>query len=294
MGEPGLKTLLGDHAVTAALKQGKVASPRIGLEFVDVKVPNTAFKRVVRDLAFDVAELAIVTFLMAKARGVPLTLLPAVLLARFQHPYIVYDASRHALAPGDLAGRRVGMRSYTVTTAAWIRAILEGDYGVDLKAVRWVTFEKAHVAGFPDPPGVVRAPPGQDLLSMLRSGEVDAAIIGAPIDDPRIKTLIPDPAAAAQSWQGKHRAIQLNHLVAVKTALCEAHPEAVREIYRLLAASKRAAGLPPPGTTDLNPFGIEANRRNLEVAIDMTFRQGLIPRPFAVDDLFDPVVRDFA
>jgi 4,5-dihydroxyphthalate decarboxylase len=248
----------------------------------------------VRELAFDVAELAIVTFLMARARGVPLTLLPAVLLARFQHPYLVHDASRGALAPADLAGRRVGIRSYTVTTAAWVRAILAHDYGVDLDSIRWVIFEEAHVAGFTDPPNVVRAPPGQDLVSMLRAGEIDAAIVGAPVHDPSIKPVIPDPTAAGRAWQEKHGAIQLNHLVAVKSALCESNPEAMREVYRLLGESKRAAGLPQPGATDLNPFGIEGNRRNLEVAIAMTFKQGLIPRRFEVDELFDGVTREFA
>jgi 4,5-dihydroxyphthalate decarboxylase len=294
MGKLRLKTLLGDHAVTAALKRGEVASPHIALDFADVKVPNTAFKRVVRDLEFDVAELAIVTFLMAKAQGVPLTLLPAVLLARFQHPYIVHDASRRVLAPGDLAGRRVGIRSYTVTTAAWIRAILARDYGVDLGSIRWVTFEDAHVAGFSDPPNAARARPGQDLRSMLLAGEIDAAVMTGPIDDPRIRTLIPDPAAAAQAWQDKHGAIQLNHLVAVRNALCEEHPDAVREVYNLLGESKRAAGLPRPGTADLNPFGIEENRRNLEVAIGITFEQSLIPRRFEVDELFHGATQKFA
>jgi 4,5-dihydroxyphthalate decarboxylase len=294
MGNLRLKTLLGDHAVTAALKRGEVASPDIAFDFADVKVPNTAFKRVVRDLEFDVAELAIVTFLMAKAQGVPLTLLPAVLVARFQHPYIVYDASRRALAASDLGGCRVGVRSYTVTTVAWIRAILASDHGVDLGSIRWVTFEDAHVAGFADPPNAVRARPGQDLTSMLLAGEIDAAVMTGPIADPRIKTLIPDPAAAAQTWQDKHGAIQLNHLVAVRNALCEEHPDAVREVYRLLGESKRAAGLPRPAAADLNPFGIAQNRRNLEVAIDITFQQGLIPRRFEVDELFHSVARKFA
>jgi 4,5-dihydroxyphthalate decarboxylase len=264
------------------------------LDFADVKVPNTAFKRVVRDLAFDVAELAIVTFLMARARGVPLTLLPAVVLARFQHPYLVYDASRGTMAPGDLAGRRIGLRSYTVTTAAWVRAILAHDCGVDLASIRWVTFEEAHVAGFTDPPGVERAPPGHDLLAMLRAGEIDAAIVGAPVEDPRIRTVIADPAAAAEAWRTKYGAIQLNHLVAVKSALCESSPDAVREVYRLLGESKRAAGLPQPGAVDLNPFGIEANRRNLQMAIAMAFEQGLIPRRLGVDELFDGVAREFS
>lgn len=281
-----LKTLLGDHAVTSALKRGDITSSRVILDFADVKVPNTAFKRVVRDLEFDVAELAIVTFLMAKARGAALTLLPAVLMARFQHPFLVYNAERGPLTPADLNGRRIGMRSYTVTTAVWIRGTVANDYGVDLGSIRWVTFEEAHVAGFIDPPNVEIARPDQDLLGMLLAGDIDAAILpGA--SDPRIKTLFPDPAAAAHQWQQKYGAIQINHMVVAKTSLCQAEPEAVREIYRLIEDSKHAAGLPGPGQADMNPLGIEQNRRNLEVAIETTFQQGLIPRRFAVEDLFE-------
>ncbi len=110
-----LRALMGDYPVTAALKSGQLRSPHVRLEFADVKPVSAAFKRTVRDLEFDVSELAIVTYLMAKAHGKPLTLLPAVLVGRFQHPLIVYNAERGPLAPGDLAGRRVGVRSYSVT-----------------------------------------------------------------------------------------------------------------------------------------------------------------------------------
>ncbi len=286
-----LRALLGDYPVTAALKKGEVRSPDIALDFADVKVPNTAFKRVVRDLEFDVAELAIITFLMAKAYGKPLVLVPAVLIGRFQHPFIVYNAERGPLSPGDLAGRRVGIRSYSVTTVTWIRGILADDYGVDLDRVKWVTFEDAHVAEFRDPPGVERAVASKDLTTMLLEGEIDAAILGALPSDPRLRPLIADPAAAAEAWRRKNNALQINHMVVVKDSLSKSNPRAVQEIYRLLAESKRAAGLPAKGEPDANPFGVEANRRNLEVAIDYVHRQRLIPRRFAVDELFDDVTR---
>jgi 4,5-dihydroxyphthalate decarboxylase len=158
--------------------------------------------------------------------------------------------------------------------------------------VSWVTFEEAHVAEFRDPPYVTRAPAGTKVIDLLLAGEIDAAIVGdgAPAD-PRIKTLIADPATAARAWQAKHGAIQVNHLVVVKDALAKSAPEAVREVYRLLVESKRAAGLPKAGELDLNPFGVEANRRNLEVAVDCCYRQGLIPRRYAVDELFDERTR---
>ncbi len=287
-----LHALVGDYPVTAALKSGAVRSPLVALDFADVRPVSAAFKRTVRDLEFDVSELAIVTYLLAKANGKPLTLLPAVLVGRFQHPLIVYNAERGPLDPGDLAGKRVGVRSYSVTTGAWIRGILADEYGIQPEQIRWLTFEDAHVAEFRDPPNVTRAPAGAKLVELLLAGEIDAAIVGdGPPSDPRIRTLLPDPAAAARAWHAKHGAIQVNHLVVVKDSLVRAHPEAVREIYRLLVESKRAAGLPRPGELDLNPFGVEANRRNLEVAIDCCHRQGLIPRAYAVDELFDATTR---
>ena len=155
-----LRTLLGDHPNTLALKQGEVRSDLLGFDFDDAKVAHKAFKRVVRDLEFDVAELAIMTFLMAKHWGKPLVLLPAVLMARFQHPYLVYNAERRRLTPRDLAGRRVGIRSYSVTTATWIRAILANDYGGAQDSIRWVSFEDAQLAeNLAVRPAVDRGPP---------------------------------------------------------------------------------------------------------------------------------------
>jgi len=286
-----VKMLLGDYPITQSLKKGELKSRGVNLEFADVKTVSTAFKRVVRNLEFDCSELAVVTFLMAKAHGKPLSLLPAVVMARFQHPHIVYNMERGPLGPADLAGRRVGTRSYTVTTSTWLRGILADDYGVDLARVKWVTFEDAHVAEFRDPPSVERAPEGKELTAMLLAGEIDAAILPAVPTDPRLKPLIPDPPAAAEAWRKKYNAIQVNHMVVVKESLSKSNPEAVREIYRLLEQSKKAAKLPKEGELDVNPFGLEANRRNLEVVIDTVYRQRMIPRRFSVDELFDDVTR---
>jgi 4,5-dihydroxyphthalate decarboxylase len=286
-----LHTLLGDYPVTKALKGGAIRSPEVTLDFADVKVPSSAFKRVVRDLEFDVAELALVTYLIAKAHHKPLVLLPVVVLGRFQHPYLIYNAERGPLGPSDFAGRRVGIRSYSVTTVTWIKGILADDHGVDLDRITWITFEEPHVAEFEDPPNVARAPDGSTMLDMLLAGEIDAAVVGGPITDPRLKPLIPEPEAAAQAWHRKTGALQINHMVTVKESIARNHPDVVREIFRLLHESKQAAGLPRPGEIDTNPFGFEANRRNLEIGIDFAFRQRLVPRRFTVDELFDDVTR---
>ena len=277
-----LKTLLGDYPITRALKEGLVRSPLVELDIADVKVPHTAFKRVVRDLEFDVAEIAIVTFLMAKAYGKPLRLLPAVMFGRFQHPYLV---SVSGLGPKDLEGKKVAIRSCSVTTVAWIRGMLAEEYGVDLGKVRWVTFEDAHVAEYRDPPGTERAPAGKTPLGMLLEGEVDAAVLADPVPkDERLKSVIPDPAAAAADWHRRKGAIQVNHLVCVRDSMPQ---DVVDEVYRLLQESRNIGAKDSP----TSPFGLEENRRNLEVAIDYVHRQGLIPKRYAVDELFDDVTR---
>jgi 4,5-dihydroxyphthalate decarboxylase len=287
-----LKTLLGDHPTTLALKRGEITSPRVALDIADIPQAFTAFKRVVRDMEFDVAELAIVTYLMAKAHGKPYVLLPVVVLSRFQHPFIVYNAARGELRPGDLKGRRVGIRSYSVTTTMWLRGILANDYGLDINSVRWVTTEESHVAEFKDPPTVERAPAGRDLLSMLFDGELDAMVLGdKTLQDPRLKRLIPDPEKAAQDWHARNRAIQINHMVVVKESVSKANPDAVREVYRLLRVSKSLAPQPAPGALDMTPIGLEENRRNLEIAIDYVHQQRLIPKRYTVEELFDDVTR---
>ena len=268
------------------MKSGEIRSAGLIFDFADVKVPNTAFKRVVRDLEFDVAELAIVTFLVARAHGKPLCLVPAVVTARFQHPFLICDAERGPLAPGDLPGRRVGLRSYSVTTAAWVRSVLADDYGVGLERVNWVTFEEPHVAEYRDPPNVERAPPGKDMISMLREGTLDAAIVGEQPSDSRWVPVIPDPAAAAQAWHQRTGALQVNHMLVIKEALAKDRSHPVGEILRLFSESKRAAGLPAPDALDMNPVGHETNHRNLEVAIDCVYRQGMIPKRFEVEELF--------
>ncbi len=279
-----LRTLLGDYPGTRALHRGALTSPTVTLQFAEVKSASAGFKRVVRDLEFDVAELAIVTFLIARAHGKPLVLLPAVVLGRFQHPYLVHNRERGPLKPEALNGKRVGIRSYSVTTVTWLRGILAETYGVDLDSIAWITFEEPHVAEFVDPPNVHRAAPGTDLIGMLLAGEIDAAILGGePPPDPRVVPLITDPEAAARAWREKHQAIQINHVVTVKDSL---PPDVVREVYRLLVESRRAAG-----DADALPFGVDANRRNFEVAIDYVYRQRLIPRRFTVDELFDDVTR---
>jgi 4,5-dihydroxyphthalate decarboxylase len=271
-----------------------VTSDLVDFDFADVKVSNTAFKPLVREARFDVAELAIVTFLQAKTYGKPYTLIPATVLGRGQHHTIAYNPERGELQPGDLAGKRVGVRAYTVTTGVWVRGFLADDYGVDIEKVRWITFEDPHLAEYKDPDFVTRAPEGKTLAQMLLDGELDAAIVGDHLPDPRLKPLVPDAEAVARKWAETHGGVPINHLMVVRDSIAKSRPDVVKEIYRVLQESRRAAAPPPGSPLDPWRFGVEANCRSLEIIIDYCLRQKLIPRKFSIDELFDNSMRALA
>ena len=287
MDKTKLFTLLGNYPNTAALKNGEVKSALIDFDFADVKVSNTAFKPLVREAKFDLAELAMVTFLQAKVYGKPYVLIPATVLGRGQHHTIAYNPQRGEMKPGDLNGKRVGVRAYTQTTGAWVRGFLADDYGVDIAKVKWVTFEDPHLAEYKDPDFVTRAPAGKTLVQMLLDGELDAAIVGDTLPDPRLKPLIADAETAARQWAQAHGGVPINHMMVVRTAIAASRPDVVKEVYRTLNESRRAVAPPPGGPLDPWRFGVEANRRSLEIVIDYSFRQKLIPRIYSVDELFD-------
>ena len=276
-----LKTLLGDHPGTAALKNGSIKSDLVEFDFAQYTPTNKGFKPMVREAAFDVSEMAIVTYLMAKSFGKPMVLLPDVVLARFQHGHALYNAKKAMLAPRDLDGKRVGIRSFTTTTGAWLRGILANDYGVDLDSIDWVTFEDAHVAEFTDT--TKRAPPGKQIIQMLIEGELDA-VLGEKSDHPDLKPLFADVVAEEEIWFAKHKVVPINHMVVVSRTLSEQHPDVVGEVHRLLAESAAASSAAPC-------FDRDRMQRSLRLIIDYSAQQKLIPRAFAVDELFDDVTR---
>ena len=274
-----LRTLLGDHPCTAALKNGSIKSNLVEFEFADYSPTHKGFKPMVREGAFDVAEMAIVTYLMAKNFHKPMVLVPDVVMARFQHGYAFYNARRGVLTPADLNGKRVGIRSFTTTTGAWLRGILANDYGVDLNSIGWITFEDAHVAEFVDT--TKRAPVGKQIVQMLIDGELDA-ILGEKVEHPDLKPLFADAKAEEGRWFAKHAVRPINHMVVVKQELSDRHPDVVREVHRMLSEA---------ASMDKSRFNAVDMRRSLSCITEYAAQQGLIARQFTVDELFDDVTR---
>jgi 4,5-dihydroxyphthalate decarboxylase len=281
---------MGNHPQALSLKRGEIKSDLVTLDFADVHVPHEAFKPFVRDLAYDVGELAIVTFLQAFGYGKELMLLPFVVSARFHHQSLGYPAAKGELGPKDLEGRTIAVRTYSQTTGVWVRAILQHQYGVDLGKLRFMTFDEAHLAEYRDPPNCFPAPPGRKLDDMLLAGEVDAgipiALASNLMSDPRLRLIIPDPKAAAAEWYAQNQAPPINHMLVVRKSVAEARPDVVREVYRLFVAGRDCMPSLAEGEVDMLPYGIEKNRHGLELVVQYAHAQGIIPRRFTVDELF--------
>ena len=287
-----LSACFGTYPQTQALKSGQIKSDRVKLSLTEINPVYKAFLMMAREQKFDVCEMALVTYLQAKAYGKPITLMPATMMGRFQHGTMLYNSERGTVTPTSLSGRRIGVRSFAQTTGCWLRGILWKDYGLDLSTVKWVTFEDAHLAEFRDPPGVERAADGKDMTKMVLDGELDAAIFGGVMPtDPRLKSVIPEPDKAALEWHKKYGVVPVNHMVVVKNTVSKSDPGAVREVFRMLHESKRAAGLPKPGAIDTIPFGFNALKPALDLMSSYALEMKIIPRRYSVEELFDDTTR---
>jgi 4,5-dihydroxyphthalate decarboxylase len=280
MAEPlVLRTALGLSPLVRALKDGRITSDRVRFDFVDVEPVTRAFRRMTRAMEFDLCEMALTTHAQAHAFGKPITALPVVLLRGLHHGALICRRDSTLRGPADLVGKRIGVRAWSQTTGVWVRGVLRDEYGVAHDSMTWVTEEDAHVQEFVDPPFVQRMTASQDLRAMLLSGEIDAAVALAGFDPAVVRTVIPDADAAAAEWSRRTGVYPINHIVVVKDALLAAHPWLADELIRLFLASRKLAD-------DTVPYGIDANRPAIELLMRYAAEQGLIPRPYRIDELF--------
>ena len=286
-GVPTLRTNLADYAVTKAMKDGRVKSDLVNLDFCGPTPAHNGFKAMVRENAFDAGELAIVTYLQAKAYGKPYVLLPAPISGRFQHHCAGFNIDFGHLDPKDIEGKRVGVRTYAQTTGLWIRGVLRHEYGVDLDKVIWMTLGDGHLAEYKDPSNCIRLPKDSNIPQMMLDGELDAALLGEDMPkDARVRTLVPDPHNAAKAWYERAGFVPINHMFVVHQDLTKQRPDIVRDIYRMISESRSLAeGVP----AIFPPLGLEANRKGLQTAIDWALDQKIIPHRLTVDELFDDV-----
>jgi ABC-type nitrate/sulfonate/bicarbonate transport system substrate-binding protein len=301
-----LKTALQTLGHTGALKEGTVRPRDFEFEFEEVPAIIQAFRRMVRGLEFDVSEMALTTYITARAHHKPFTALPIFLVRAFHHGAILFNTTQGIRGPKDLEGKRVGVsRGYTVTTGVWARSILQHEHGVDLGRITWVLSGDEHVAEFQPPANVVRLEAGKTLQDALAAGEL-AATIGVQMTHPDVAPLIPDAEEAGYRALARDGHYPINHLLVVKDAVLASHPRLAEQLLEAFTQAKqpylerlRAQAVGEPTKTDRMyrrvlditdrdplPYGIEPNRQMLAALIGYAREQQIISRPFEVEELF--------
>jgi 4,5-dihydroxyphthalate decarboxylase len=298
-----LQTAVGNYGHTAPLKDGTVTSEMFDMEHIEVNPVTSIFRRMVRGLEFDVAEMALSTYMCARAHGKAFTGIPVFLTRAFYHGGISVNKASGIATPKDLEGKRIGVRSYTLTPGVWTRGILQTEYGVDLDAVTWVLSGDEHVAEFVAPSNVVSSP-NNDLGQMLLSGEIDAAIGAGRVDSPDVRPLFDEPDELDANWHRKTGVYPISHMLVVKDDALASNPGLAGELFDLFSAARapyverlRSGSASAPGDQaflnlaaivgdDPIPYGFESSLKTLETFIDYNVEQKVIPARVSAEELF--------
>ncbi|MBX9846303.1 MAG: ABC transporter substrate-binding protein [Xanthobacteraceae bacterium] len=320
---PRLKIAIATYGHTRALKSGEVGIKGVDPDFVEVVPIIGAFRRMVRDVEFDVCEMAPTTYMIARALGAPFIALPVFVMRRFHHGGFVVRPDSGIKVPKDLEGRKVGVRAYSVTTGVWTRGIFANEYGMDSAKVTWVVDDEEHVTTLRLPANVVQAPEGKSLAGMMASGEIQAGFTGpAGIGRAGPPTraweqggqksaevypeLIPNVAQAEADWFRRTGIYPIHGLITVKTEVLNKHPHVARSLYDAFVEAKnpyithlkgsegdsaderKYRGLMPL-VGDPLPYGLEANMPSIEAMLTYGLQQKLIPKRMPLEDVFvDP------
>jgi 4,5-dihydroxyphthalate decarboxylase len=322
-GEPRLKIAIATYGHTRALKSGEVAIRGVDAEFVEVNPIIGAFRRMVRDVEFDVCEMAPTTYMIARALGAPFVAIPVVVMRRFHHSGFVVRPDSGIKVPKDLEGKKVGVRAYSVTTGVWTRGIFVNEYGLDSSKVTWVVDDEEHVTQLKLPPNVVHAPPGKSLVDMMAAGEIQAAFTGnagigragSPTGDwkasaaPSAETypeLIKNAEEAEAQWFKRTGIYPIHGVIVVRSEVLWKHPFVARSLYEAFveakkpyiahlqgkagdsADDKKYRGLMPL-VGDPLPYGMKNNLTSIEAMLTYGLQQNLIPKRMTLEEAFiDP------
>ena len=299
-----LTIAVGNYGVTKPLKDGSVSCGHLQLEHIAIDSAVAGMRRMVRDLEFDICEMAFTTYLCAKAHGRPITAIPVFITRNFHHRASFYNVKSTIKEPKDLEGRMVGVnRGYTVTTGTWARGILASEYGVDLQKITWAPTNDEHVTEFRAPSNVDYRFRGKTIAELFEAGEIDAAVGDLKLNSPEIQPLIPNAREAGFAYFRKTGIYPINHTVVIANSVLEAEPGVAEELFFAFRAAKCAylsrlhAGteLTPADHTAIElsgvvgdpfPFGVEANRKPIETLVRFAVDQEIIPEPDAPEDLF--------
>ena len=314
-----LTLAIADYPHTAAIKSGAIAIDGVAPEFINVTPQVGAYRRMVREVEFDVCELAPTTYIIARGYGAPFIALPIFVWRRFHHGGLLVRPDAGIRHPKDLEGKKVGVRAYSVTTGVWTRGILIDEFGLNASKVTWVVDDEEHVRELKLPANVVHAPPGRSLAAMMADGEIQAGFdanagigrAGPPVagwgnvPKPDYPDLFGDPAALEADWFRRTGIYPMHGTIVVKDKVLAEHPWVARSLFDAFerakaqwlaklptstaAADKRYRDLLPVVGNDPLPQGIAANVPTINALESYAFRQGLTPRRLSIEEVFfDP------
>lgn len=320
--QPNLKIAIGTYGHSRALKWGDVRIEGVDPAFVEVVPIIGAFRRMVRDLEFDICEMAPTTYMIARALGAPYIALPIFLMRRFHHGGFVVRPDSGIKVPKDLEGKKVGVRAYSVTTGVWTRGIFVNEYGLDSAKVTWVVDDEEHVTTLKLPANVVHAPEGKSLQSMMKAGEIQAGFTGPagvgragpPISGwdkagaaaaaaDTYPELIADVEKVEADWFRKSGIYPIHGLIVVKDEHIKRYPWLARSLMKAFVEAKKpyleqlkqGQGDSPEDKryrnflslmSDPLPYGSAANRPSIEALVTYSLQQKLIPSRPQLDQVF--------
>jgi len=235
-----------------------------GIEIVPVySHPSETFFRQLKHQEFEVGEMSMSSYLIARERGMDMIALPVFPSRRLFHTELSYNTASGIRKPEDLVGKRFGVGEYQQTAALWQRGILEHDFGVSQYKVHWYmerTEELSHggATGFQPPPGISfqRIPPDKSMASMLVHNELDVAAINSPWknmpntlgrshritgadgDWSSVKLLFSDRLAEGKRFFRKWNFLPVNHAYTIRGDVYKKHPWVAFNLYTAFVKAK--------------------------------------------------------
>lgn len=285
-GQVTLRAAIGHHPYLTPLRDGTVTSERVKLAIEPFEGSLLRLmQRMVRMGEFDVCEMSPTSYLMARTAGAPLIGLPVFPYRLFPFGHIVVREDSPISGPADLAGARIGVRTWAQPISLWLRHIFSVTYSVDLSRTLWTFVAEDPVATAPRPAGSTERV-GESLYELLDQRVIDAAMGVFDVPD-GYRPLFADPVSEARDWYARSALIPANHLIVVRSDVAERVDlleiaklfDAVKSRYldRGCAHDADIEGLKTiTGLTDPLPNGWSANEPMWTTLIDAMMAQRML------------------
>lgn len=303
----------GDYEIVRALKEGSVKPDGIELTVLTDMTSDIRHWRMLRNREFDVAELSMSNYMMARYTGLPFTAIPVFLHRRFRHGFIFLNMAKGINKPTDLIGKKVGLRNFQATANLWIRGILEHEFNVPHRSINWFKQDDEEVDWTPPADlKLQRIERGKSVEKMLAEGELHALIhpeLIQPIlhKDKRISRLFPNYRDLEIDYYRRTGIFPIMHTTAIKQEIVDRYPWVPINLMQAFEAAKKIAyqRMENPRIVPLAWFrsfleeqdeilgadpwvyGLgEANTKALQTLMQYSEEQGLIGRQLRLGELF--------